>query len=263
MIVEIFGPASAGKTTLAADVAAALAAAGQPVRLRRSARPAETNGHKVVSRVAAPLTRLTKALTGLSALTAAGSASAVSQGVFGLLPPSGALWNLRYRMYLSVLQGDWTRARQEDDAVHIFDQGYMTAVCSLAILANDVAQQRLEAALAVAPKPDLLVRLKVPPEVMEARLKARLAHQGPLERMLELDLGRTMSQIRIANDIAHTLRGTVPSITLTSVNDRERALAVRAVVSKVMARVRERGSLPDCLSLTPGDPLDEEKTHVA
>jgi hypothetical protein len=55
------------------------------------------------------------------------------------------------------------------------------------------------------PRPNLLVRLDAPREILEARLRARLGRQGAVERLFELDLQTSLQQIDTTNDVAQTL----------------------------------------------------------
>jgi hypothetical protein len=60
-------------------------------------------------------------------------------------------------------------------------------------------------ALALIPRPDLLIRLDAPRETLEARLRARLGRQGRLERLFEFNLQTSLQQIETTNDVTHML----------------------------------------------------------
>jgi hypothetical protein len=51
--------------------------------------------------------------------------------------------------------------------------------------------------LNAAPKPDLLIRLDVPRDVLKARLRERERQQGVLERLFEFDLKRNLQSIQV------------------------------------------------------------------
>ena len=61
--------------------------------------------------------------------------------------------------------------------------------------------------LELIPRPNLLVRLDAPREILEARLRARLGRQGAVERLFEFDLQTSLQQIDTTNDVAQMLRG--------------------------------------------------------
>jgi hypothetical protein len=81
----------------------------------------------------------------------------------------------------------------------------MTALCSMALLTRSVDRSIMVRALALIPRPDLLIRLDAPRETLEARLRARLGRQGTLERLFEFDLQTNLQQIETTNDVAHML----------------------------------------------------------
>jgi thymidylate kinase len=122
-----------------------------------------------------------------------------------LMPPRTLLWSVRYRRFLSLLSRSWKMASTSDRVV-IFDQGFLTALCSMALVARSVDRSAMVRGLALIPRPNLLVRLDAPPETLEARLRARLGRQGALERLFEFDLQTNLRQIETTGNVADMLR---------------------------------------------------------
>ena len=213
MIIELFGPPAAGKTTLAHALATALERNGFDVQLIVSLRPAERDLIQVESTralswcrtaLAAPLSRAAKLVSATPVLLAGARSDELTASLMDLMPPRTLLWAVRYRRFLSLLSRSWKMASTSDRIV-IFDQGFLTALCSMALLARSVDRSVMMCALALIPRPNLLIRLDAPRETLEARLRARLGRQGALERLFEFDLQTNLQQIETTNDVAHML----------------------------------------------------------
>ncbi len=213
MIVEIFGPPAAGKTTLAHALATALEKNGCDVQLIASSRPAErrpirAESTRALSRcsalLAAPLIRGAKVVSALPILLRTRS-DELTASLMDLLPPRTLLWSVRYRRYLSLLSSSWKTASTSDRIV-IFDQGFLTALCSLVPLARSADRRVIVRGLELIPRPNLLIRLDAPRETLEARLRARLGRQGAFERLFEFDLQTSLRQIETTSEVAHLLQ---------------------------------------------------------
>ena len=213
MIIELLGPPAAGKTTLAHALATALEKNGFDVQLIASSRPAEGRSvqverNRVLSwcrtALAAPLSRAAK-LVSAPALLAGARSDELTASLMDLMPPRTLLWSVRYRRFLSLLSRSWKMASTSDRIV-IFDQGFLTALCSMALLAPSVDRSVIVRGLALIPRPNLLVRLDAPRETLEARLRARLGRQSAVERWLEFDLETNLQQIETTNEVAHLFR---------------------------------------------------------
>jgi thymidylate kinase len=213
MIIELFGPPAAGKTTLAQALAAELVKNGSDVQLIVSSRPAERGAIQAESiralswcRIAlvAPLSRAAKLVSAAPILLGARS-DELTASLMDLLPPRTLLRSVRYRRYLSLLSSSWKMASRSDRIV-IFDQGFVTALCSMALRARSVDRSVLVQGLALIPRPNLLIRLDAPREILEARLRARLSRQGAVERLFEFDLQTNLEQIETTSEVAQMLQ---------------------------------------------------------
>jgi thymidylate kinase len=214
MIIELFGPPAAGKTTLAHALATALEKNGFDVQLIVSSRPAERRSIQVENTRAlswcrtaliAPLSRAAKLVSAAPILLAGARSDELTASLMDLIPPRTLLWSVRHRRFLSLLSRSWKMASTSDRVV-IFDQGFLTALCSMALLARSIDRSVIVRGLTLIPRPNLLIRLDAPRETLEARLRARLDRQGALERLFEFDLQTNLRQIETTNDVAHMLQ---------------------------------------------------------
>jgi thymidylate kinase len=211
MIIELFGPPAAGKTTLACALATALEKDGFGVQLILSSRPAERGPIEVEnaralpsSRIAlaASLSRAAKLASAVPILLAGTRSDKLTANLMDLLPPPNLLRSVRCRRFLSLLSRSWEAASTSDRIV-IFDQGFLTALCSMALLARCTDRSVLLRGLALIPRPNLLIRLDAPREILESRLHSRLARQSPAERLFEFGLQTSLRQIAMTNEVAH------------------------------------------------------------
>ena len=123
MIVELFGPPGAGKTTFARGLAAGLRAQGYSAEAVVSARTSEARGDTPVlargpdgSAAFGPATALPEA-----------SSDRLGRSLLTILPPRNIFWNLRLRRYLHRLAAAWARS-DTAPGILVFDQGYAQAL---------------------------------------------------------------------------------------------------------------------------------------
>ncbi len=209
MIVEIFGPPAAGKTTLSRALAERLRARGLGVDLALSYRPSEVKGGgagplafaNVARRLGRPaLETLTTARHLFGDLPEADMAKTL----LALMPPLSPVWSFRLRQYIWRLTHSWNQA-QASGRIVIFDQAFVQAACSLGLLGAPRHADRLPLVLDRVPRADFLVRIEAPRELLEARLRKRERRQGVLERMLELDLETNLRSIDIVDRLEELL----------------------------------------------------------
>ena len=216
MIVELFGPPGAGKTTFAQALTARLREHGYAVDLILSHRPGErspcdtpsvSNRHRrhvlpMIGRLARPFGKM---LPMARHPFAASREVKTALALIRVMPPLDFLWQLRLTQYLMRLSRTWARAA---DAGHIvlLDQAYVQAVCSLAMLSGTIDETLISEALDHTPKSDLAVLLSAPTEVVEMRLRDRERRASRMERLLEPDLATSLKSLVIVERLDATLR---------------------------------------------------------
>ena len=214
MIIELLGPPASGKTTLARALATALDENGFDAQLIVSSRPAERDSIDVentralsscITAFTAPLSRAAKLASALPLLFAGSRRDELTTSLMELLPPRTVLRSVRLHRFLSSLSRSWESASISDRIV-IFDQGFLTALCSMALLAGSVDRSSLLRGLALIPRPNLLIRLDASRELLESRLHSRLGRQGPIERWFEFDLKTSLQQLEMTNEVADMYR---------------------------------------------------------
>jgi len=241
MIVELFGAPAAGKTTLAYALAASLTEDGRKVELVLSSRPAERDPIRLESARAlsclraaavAPLSRGAKLLTALPILLGARHDS-ITANLMDLMRPRGLLWSVRYRRYLCLLSSSWQKAAISDH-IGIFDQGFLTAVCSLALLSRCSYQRVIGRGLELIPRPNLLIHVAAPRQILEARLRQRLGRQGAIERLFEFDLKTNLQQIETTSEVVHMLQQQgFPILQVSCLDRRQLEGAVKRIMREV------------------------------
>jgi thymidylate kinase len=198
LVVELFGPAAAGKTTFARALHDALREAGCHSELLSSARPAERPGPAPRMRLLAPLSRAAKLFR---AVLEAGSTDPVGARLRACFPPASAVMRLRNRRYLLRLARALAAPRPPG-SVLILDQGYLSALCSMAARSGAARRAEIEPVLAQAlglvPRADLVIWMETPAPLLQARLRERLARQPWAERVFEPDLAALAQQARLA-----------------------------------------------------------------
>jgi len=219
MIIELFGPPAAGKTTFARDLAVHLKGSGRPVEIILSCRPAESieragDGPSVPPPLAA-LRRLTRPTIELLAcmghMSMGSRHTSIASGLLALLPPANLVWSFRLRQYITRLENSWRLAEQSDATV-IIDQGFVQAVCSLVLLVRTPSASAIEKALALIPKADHWIRVDAPRHLLRARLEARRRGQSWIERRFEHDTETSLRSIEILNMLDPILRRYGPRI---------------------------------------------------
>lgn len=241
-VIELFGPAAAGKTTLARALEAAFRARGVGVRIISSARPAEQVSPRtgrlarLATQMTAPTTRASKLLGALGAAMQRTPLDPCIDKLMALLPSGGRIRSLRLRRYLVELCRSWGSARDSGDVV-IVEQGFVNVISSLGLFAGSIDRRAMARALALVPEPDLLVRMIAPRELLAARLQERLRRQTALERLFENDIEDCLRQVEIAAalDALLTESGR-PPMRLSSLDPAGLGIAVDAITREIERR---------------------------
>src|SRR5437588_822513 len=241
MIIELLGPSGAGKTTLADALAIRLRQEGYAVRTVIGRR------NRLFSRL------LARSVGAIQSWSAGPVQTGLPATVMGLLPPRGFLWSLRLRGYISYLCGMTNGACAD---ITLLDLGFVQLTCSLVLLSGIVDRRRILEALASVPKPDLVIRVDTPLELVEARLLERRQRLGPIQRRLELNLKTSFEQVKIVEMLSEMLASQGQRSMKIGCFD-ERSLT--AATEKVLAEVRSMPVRPVDDAGTAEGPNDERQ----
>ena len=206
MIVELFGPPGVGKTTFAHALAAQLRERGFGATLALSYRPSEdlivADTANTARRRFPALRRVTRPIVesfmAASRLPRDSCEARAATALRNLFPAHDAVMALKQRQYMLRLSRAWHDAARADEIV-LFDQAFVQLICTLASLARAAGPDDLETALDAVPRPDLLVRLTAPMEILTARLAERRRRLSAIERLLELDMETNLKSPAIAD----------------------------------------------------------------
>ncbi|RNJ42260.1 exopolysaccharide biosynthesis protein [Mesorhizobium erdmanii] len=203
MIIEFFGPPGSGKTTFAHALAQQLRGKGYHAKVALSYQPSTRAGSFDLG-IVLFVSRIVAAIFSTAGifLSSIGRLDDISSSVsmVRLIPPKKRMWRARIWRYILHLSRCWSAAKQSPEIV-IFDQGYVQAIGSLAMFNGGTDREALEKALSLAPPADLTVRLVVPSAVVESRLRHRMEHEPPAERIFEAGLDVNMSAFGVFESI--------------------------------------------------------------
>lgn len=201
MIIELFGPPCAGKTTFAVALAMKLRADGLKVTTRFSFRPGEGED-TAKAPMRANFSRLTRPAIELLSTNLPKDAHA--SALLGTLPRSNNLAALRFKQYLLRLAISWSEA-VTSDCIAIFDQGYVQAVCSILLMNPALGDNAVGVLLTSLPQSDFLIRLDAAIGRIEARLEHRMRMLGLVGRLFETSTATVREQAEAAQRVSDML----------------------------------------------------------
>jgi hypothetical protein len=213
MIVELFGPPCAGKTTFACALVDHLRAKDQAARLWLSHRPAEKRrlldeDKRRISDVSSFLERMLRptgeVIVATTSLANAGNVS-LAPTLLKSFSVEGTFQRVKRWQYIVRLCHGW-QAAQRGEAITVFDQGFIQLICSLALATGQFDDLTLTRALAVVPQSDLAICLEAPSELLYLRLEDRARTQGPLERKLESRSSAVVGSVQLIQRLRKLLR---------------------------------------------------------
>ncbi|WP_027168628.1 AAA family ATPase [Mesorhizobium sp. WSM3224] len=207
MIVELFGPPGSGKTTFALILASRLREDGYRAEVVRSYQPATRSGTldlgvflfvtRIVSATASTAKIIFFPRTGRSNLSK-------SLSMLRAIPPKRPIWRARIWQHILKLSHAWDRAKLAQDIL-IFDEGYVQAVGSLALLNGSADKAILATMLGNVPVADLTIRVVAPRATVAARLRRRMEREPPAERLFEADFEVNMHSLSVFKTMSDIL----------------------------------------------------------
>jgi len=246
MIIEFFGPPASGKTTLAHALASRLRDRGYMAKVILCYQPRskgvgwdQFGAFSVIYRIFSALFSITAIL--MSPIRD-GYELNVSNRLVKIIPPEGIIWRVRLWQYIVRLSGRWKQARKSTD-ITIFDQGFVQVVGSLAMFNGAADDTSIAQAFHFAPQADLVVRMVVPRDVVEARLRARMMSVPAAERLFEVDVAGNMRAFRVFDSIGDVLSKAHRNIVSIQPIDQQSTLSgLRRVEEEILARLTPVGA---------------------
>ncbi|CAN7667782.1 oligosaccharide flippase family protein [Mesorhizobium caraganae] len=244
MIIELFGPPGSGKAAFADALAGRLRGQGYRTRVVHS-RQRRKRGGSVDLGVFLFLFRVGAAIfSAFSVLISPRGLVkylSLSLAMIRIIPPKKFIWRARVWQHILKLSHTWDEAKQSEEII-IFEQGYVQAVASLAIFNGAADNIAIARTLKLTPVADFTLRVVLPRPIVETRLRERMKHDAPAERILDADLDTSMRAFGVFQNINDILLGNERNILpVETLNDRSSLASIQRIARKIISKIQHDG----------------------